>query len=280
MNSHRAGLALECCLYVLAALCLWASLHDPNPERVPFQRDLRPQDGLRVMSWNVGTGMDAGAEGLRNQDLEQVAAVVQVLDPDLVFLQELTGSYQLRKLRELLGGSWSFEMRRIGSGRSLGLLAQRGELHELDSSSLERAQALEYITSEGRRVQCVGLHADAFSATERNRCIGRAADLLHRLGQDSHTLLAGDLNLDLDLDKRRDLFTDDQNLDLETYNFLAERMWDAGLGSGATAQPDRRIDYVFVGKSDFVVLQAGPLLGERAPGMDHNPLVVDLGYLD
>ena len=280
MNSHRSGLVLECFFFALAALCLWASFHEPGPGRMPFQPELRAPGGLRVMSWNVGTGMDAGAEGLRNEDLEHVASVLEALDPDLVFLQELTGSFQLRGLSELLGESWSFEMRRIGSGRTLGLLAQRGELRELDSSFLERAHALEYISSEGRRVQCVGLHADAFSALERNRCIGRAADLLHRLGQDSRTLLAGDLNLDLDLDKRRDLFTDDQNLDLETYNFLAERMWDAGLGSGATAKPDRRIDYVFVGKSGFEVLQAGPILGERAPGMDHHPLLVDLSYRD
>ena len=88
-------------------------------------------------------------------------------------------------------------------------------------------------------------------------------------------MLAGDLNLDLDLDKRHDLFSDDEYRDVETYNYVASRMFDTALGTGSTAEPDRRLDYVFVTPGTDVH-HAAPWKGRRAEGMDHDPLVVDL----
>lgn len=119
----------------------------------------------------------------------------------------------------------------------------------------------------------VVIHADALSSRRRNLQVGQAIQLLTEF--DGPMILAGDLNIDLDLDKRRDLFTDDEYRDVETYNYLSERLTDTTVGTGSTAEPDRRLDYVFVsGWRDVVT--AGPWRRQRAAGMDHDPVVVDL----
>jgi endonuclease/exonuclease/phosphatase family metal-dependent hydrolase len=88
--------------------------------------------------------------------------------------------------------------------------------------------------------------------------------------------LAGDFNLDLDLDKRRDLFTDDEYRDVETYNYVANRLVDAARGRGSTAEPDRRLDYIFAEREAFLVIDSGPWKGHRSGQMDHDPVVADL----
>ncbi len=276
MKSCRAGLPLEGLFFALAALCMWATSRAAEVTPRGFDLGPRPAESLRVVTWNLGTGVQAGTQGLRNDDLEHVAGVLHELGPDLIFLQELTGRFQMRRLEVELGEGWNSEIRRLGTGRTLGVLARGGSLQELDSASLERAHGVEFRRPGGLHLRAVTLHADAFSAAQRNRSIGRALDWLGEGPGAARTLLAGDLNLDLDLDKRRDLFTDDQNLDLESYNYVAQRMQDAGLGSGPTADPDRRIDYLFVRSEEFQVLRCAPFLGRRSPGMDHDPLVADL----
>ena len=89
-------------------------------------------------------------------------------------------------------------------------------------------------------------------------------------------ILAGDLNLDIDLDKRRNLFSDDAYLDVETYNYVAQRLSDVTLNTGSTAEPDRRLDYIFADAKRFNLVHSGPWKGRRVADMDHDPVVVDL----
>ena len=72
-----------------------------------------------------------------------------------------------------------------------------------------------------------------------------------------------------------DLFTDDEYLDVETYNYVSRGLEDVGRGRGATAEPDRRLDYLFVDPG-LEVLGAGPVVGRRSGAMDHDPLAADL----
>ena len=124
----------------------------------------------------------------------------------------------------------------------------------------------------------IGMHADAWSASARNTEIGRAVELLEETGKLSLQVLAGDLNLDVDLGGGKDLFTEDEYLDVQTYNFVAERMDDAAASGGPTAEPDRRLDYIFVQSEDGQtrIQDTGVWRGQRAGGMDHHPVVVDL----
>ena len=89
-------------------------------------------------------------------------------------------------------------------------------------------------------------------------------------------ILAGDLNLDIDLGKRRDLFSDNQHLDVETYNYLLQHLSDLTQNTGSTAEPDRRLDYIFGDTGRVKVVRSGPWKGRRIEDMDHDPVVADL----
>lgn len=230
------------------------------------------------MTWNVGDASGRLGSPLRDEYLDDVAATLQALDPDLCFLQEVADPGQLRRLREVLGDRWSTA---IASGRQrrVAALARDGTLSEFGVSGRGRPPLGVVFRRAGRApVVAISLHADALSSSTRNAQIGSATDALLRKAQgvpDATVVLAGDLNIDLDLDKRHDLFSDDAYRDVETYNYVADRLSDAASGSGSTAEPDRRLDYVFVGGPGAEVLVAGPWKGRRVGAMDHDPVIVD-----
>lgn len=74
----------------------------------------------------------------------------------------------------------------------------------------------------------------------------------------------------------RTLSTDDEHRDIETYDYVAERLVDSCAGGGSTAEPDRRLDYVFVPGETVEVVVAGAWEGRKAGDMDHDPVVVEL----
>jgi endonuclease/exonuclease/phosphatase family metal-dependent hydrolase len=272
----RSGLGLELLFLGLAALFFWVAM-GAGPAIMPsFDPQQRAPGSLRVVTWNVGSGVDAGTGALRDGELEHVARVIGDLDGDLVFLQELGGRGQMSALGRALGPAWSWRFTIIDSGRPMGVLAQRGKLRQRRAPEIGGSLLVRFSSNSGSVLECVALHVDAFSSESRNQNIGLASDYLEEVKVGERPLLLGDLNLDLGIDKRRDLFTDDEYLDVETYNYVANRMLDTGLEAGPTAKPDRRIDYIFARPGDFTVTQVGPWLGQRARGMDHHPLVVDL----
>ena len=119
--------------------------------------------------------------------------LLRELDPDLVFLQELTGRLQLRQLERELRGRWSLEIS-PGGTRRVAALARRGELTPIDlSGTARRVLGVEYRGRDLPPVLAVGIHADAFSSEDRNREIGATTDaLLGRPGPPARLLL-GDL---------------------------------------------------------------------------------------
>lgn len=277
------GALAEASLWGTALALFVAGFGLPDPRTPPFELVPKSPEVLRVVTWNVGGAGRDGEWGssLDDEHVEHVAAVLRELDPDLCFLQEVRSGLQTRRLLEALGAGWVRETASSGRGRRVAALAQRGMLEPVDldvAGGPRDALAVRYSPRAGGAVVAVGLHADVRSAERRNDEIGAiAAVLARRAGtHDEGHLLVGDLNFDLDLDKRRDLFTDDAYLDVETYNFVAGHFRDAGRGTGATAEPDRRLDYVFVEPGAFEVRSAGPVKGRRVGDMDHDPVAADL----
>ena len=123
----------------------------------------------------------------------------------------------------------------------------------------------------------MNLHANAYCARRHNRQIGRSAEILTQT--ENHAalagILAGDLNLDIDLDKRRDLFTDNEHLDMETYNAIVVNYRDAAVNAGSTAEPNRRLDYIFYSPGKLNLIQAGPFKRQRFGSMDHDFVVAE-----
>jgi endonuclease/exonuclease/phosphatase family metal-dependent hydrolase len=280
----RRGIALEAALLALAAAALVWGHRGATPGAAAFAAGPRPEGTLRVVTWNVGGALQAGGAPLRDDWLEPIAAALRELDPDLVLLQEVARPEQLARLRRELGRGWRALLDE-GSGRRVALLARDARLAPLPGAAPSAAQgrALAALVSraDGAELAVVVVHADAFSARARNALLGGAVETLRAATfparRDSRRLrlLGGDLNLDLDLDKRRDLFSDDAHLDVESYNAVASALEDAARGRGATAEPDRRLDYLFV-DSAFRILAAGPWPGRRVGSMDHDPVVADL----
>lgn len=239
--------------------------------------DEHDQDALRIVSWNLGGAVSArGAAAYVGYERERVAATLRAIDADVVFLAELGEASELERLSAAVeAGRYRAIGPLEGSGRQVGFLVRRGDAWRV-SSPVESARALAIVYDRHRRrdLTLLGLHASPWSAEERNALVGAGAEWLVR--QRGGTILLGDFNLDLDLDKRRDLFSNDEHLDVETYNYVARRYADAGVEAGPTAEPDRRLDYVFCERGAFELEGAWVLHPARVGDMDHAPLVVDV----
>ncbi len=273
----RGGPRAELALLLVSAACFAVGFATPLWQRPPFEPGVRADDVLRVVTWNVGRGMAEAGQGLGVGEESHVRDVLHTLDPDLCFLQEVANRDQVQRLENALGSGWSVRSRRVRDGDHLVVAVQRGTLSTFRVRAAGRqALGARYVRADGREIVAIGLHADAFSAERRNEQIGGTVEALTRRMHDVPHLVLGDLNLDLDLDKRRDLFTNNAYRDVETYNFVAERLNDAARGRGATAEPDRRLDYIFVSPRYFTVVDAGPARGRRLGDMDHHPVVADL----
>lgn len=276
-TSDRIG---ELLLFVLAGVfgMLGFGWLDHRPAGFsPTERDAAT---MRVVTWNVGGKTGATGQPMQDEWIAGVAGTIRELSPDLVLLQEVASRGQLDELLSELGGSWRGTVTARGD-RRVGVLYERGSIR-IPPSFWRRGRtnvALVYVSPDHPPLATVAVHADAYSAKQRNQALGRAVDLLLSLRGADAKLLAGDLNLDLDLDKRRDLFSDNEHLDVETYNYITNRLFDAGIGQGSTAEPDRRLDYIFVNEK-LGVAAAGPLKDRRVGTMDHDPMVADLRFVD
>lgn len=268
---------LEGLLYLLMAGCLLLGHGWPELGGSGFEAGPKPGEALRIVTWNVGGAGgadDSGGHPLEEESIPTVVATLQDLKPDLVVLQEVASRGQLDRLLRGLGrDEWSSAMRR-GGGRRVAALSFGGQLEPFWYGSSSVLGLVLHVKGFAP-VAVVGLHADAYSSSKRNQSVGEAADRLLRRSEPGGRILLGDFNLDVDLDRRRDLFSDDAHLDVETYNYVATRLEDVARGRGSTAEPDRRLDYLFVDER-LMVSAAGPLRDRRVGDMDHDPVVADL----
>ena len=271
----RRGFGWEILLLGLALVLLWYGYGTSSGEPVGFELSSPEEGVVRVVSWNVGVSVADGGVPLSPEAETHVVSVLESLTPTMCLLQEVRDLDQLERLLDALGREWRGVLGASYGGHRVAVLAPTRALRTLRGSAGDGSSLGFQVSLPGDlRLTGVVVHADAFSSRLRNEQVGQAAELVDDV--DGPVLLAGDLNIDLDLDKRRDLFSDDEYRDVETYNYLGERLVDATLGTGSTAEPDRRLDYVFVSGGWCEVVAAGPWRRQRAPGMDHDPVVVDL----
>ncbi len=234
----------------------------------------REAGDVRVMTWNVGGSGGESGHALRDDDVAHVASVVRRFEPDVVLLQETGGRAQVDRLRDRLGGSWQ---RLLSRGDRPVAILVNGRLRRWGPTNGRRVAFGRIFPPGGpgpHGILVGNLHADAYDAARRNRQVGFTVRMLEYDSTGAPAILAGDLNLDVDLGKKGELFTADDHRDVETYNYLAARFEDVGLDAGSTAEPDRRLDYVFV--RGLVARGAGPVRGCRTGDMDHDPVVADL----
>jgi endonuclease/exonuclease/phosphatase family metal-dependent hydrolase len=216
---------------------------------------------LRVITWNVGGTRDGEPHPFDHGDLDRLVALLDASQPDLLLLQEFRYSVDWPALRArlLLEEPW------VKASGDMAIVALRGELHD---GELIGDTAIASWRVDGRSIAVANLHASAWRATARRRQIGSALERL--LAQPGPArLLGGDLNLDIS--QNRDLFSSDPDGDVAIYNWVATRLCDSGRGAGPTAEPDRRLDYLFT-SPELRPLHARVLPDLRGPTMDHDPL--------
>jgi endonuclease/exonuclease/phosphatase family metal-dependent hydrolase len=261
---------LEALLFAAAAAAAFFGYGSPRAGAPSFEPGERPGGALRVATWNVGGAAHGAPHGLEEGDLAHVAQTLRTLGADVVVLHEVGSRGQLERLLDLYGEPCEAR----GPQGGVAVLVRGLEVQAAERvAGAAQALALD-LERGGRRIALVALHANAYDARRRNGEVGAATDALLARPADARILL-GDLNLDVDLDKQRDLFSNEEHADVEAYNYVEARLDDAALGRGATAEPDRRLDYVFVSPG-VQLLGAGPWKGQRTGTMDHDPVVADL----
>jgi endonuclease/exonuclease/phosphatase family metal-dependent hydrolase len=267
---------LEIIFIVLAVVFAAGGYGIYQPRGGGYHLTTRQPGDLRIVTWNVGGIGGYGGRSLNEERLHHIAAVLNKLNADLILLQEVASAHQGQRLRRMLDGHW--EVIVSAGGVSLqAILGQRGKLQNLSRlAQSSHTLAASYEPSGMPPVLLMNIHANPYSAKERNTVIGQATNVLMHQDSGQLRILAGDLNLDVDIDKRRDLFTDNEHLDVETYNYLVEHLADVTRGTGTTAEPDRRLDYIFADAGRVRIIRAGPWKGKRVADMDHDPVVADL----
>ncbi len=286
----REGRGFELGLLLLAAVLL-AFGADWTAVSGPVDLSEHEPDSLRAVTWNVGQELRERAAGLRGDQVGHVIDRLKQLGADVILLQELSDREQGRQIQAGLGSEWICEVSGSSGGRRLAILVRNADIEikarRLRSDSGSAMLALVDMHGRGGSplslaIGCV--HAGAFSPEDRNELLGITRSLLDRHGEARLRLLGGDLNIDIDPDARRDLFSDDADLDVQTYNFLLQAgnglpgLVDVTAGTGPTAEPDRRLDYIFATPEVAGEARAAVWRRQRVSGMDHDPVVVDLRY--
>ena len=262
---------LELVFFAAAAVSMVAGHGLPELASRGFEVTERGPGVVRVVTWNVGGAVGGKTHALPESQLDHVADVLRALDPDVVALQELASDRQAWSLIRRLGEGWDA----VTARGSLAILARTAPTLERAGPSRGERWMLARVEARGHRLAVLNVHASAFDADARNQTVGQATEALLALDGGDARVLLGDLNLDVDLDKKRDLFSNRAHLDVETYNYIGGMLTDAAHGRGSTAEPDRRLDYVFT-SPESVVEAAGPWKGRRAGTMDHDPVVADV----
>ena len=235
---------------------------------------------LKLMSWNIGYGDLETETRARAEDLPAVAQIILANDPDAVALQELTGEGQLQLLLKHLKNRYRGQVCSFGSAdRVAAVLVRDRTVHFNDVPAGERfaAAATFRLSKELPEIVFISAHADAFSSARRRTFAGDVVDWARGRDEGQIAFIAGDLNFEVSIRNKTNLFTDDAKNDSESYGYLSKYFRDLGREAGETSINDRRIDYVF-GPPETVTLRRAEVLRGTAIGrMDHWPLLVEVG---
>lgn len=240
------------------------------PELLPCEEGAGFGDApLRVATYNIKSGL--------HSSLDEVAAVLESLDADVIALQEVDyltdrtgGEDQPALLAGRLGMQHAFTAARTEAGGDYGVALlshlpfERVERVELASTavSLEPRVALDATLCLGeRKVRAVSVHADVlpWAGAEHAKDLARA---LGEVAADEATLVAGDLNA--------------RPGESGPLSLLATGLVDviAGFGELPTFAT-WRIDYVLADRSLADLVREVKVLDSDAS--DHRPVVAEFG---
>ncbi len=238
-------------------------------------------DVVRILSYNVkhGLGMDDQV------DLERIASVIRMLEPDIVTLQEIdsvvsrTGFEdqaavlgELTGMRAVFGGFMDYQGGRYGMALLSRYPIVEWENHRLPdgaeprSALAARIELLRPGYGQAPRLVVVGVHLYA-TADERYAQASRLIEVLS--DERSPVVLAGDFNSTPDSDVIRLL--------------EAAGGWERPPKSGERLTfpsdvPDREIDFIMFRPADRFVVHEHRVVAETEAS-DHRPVLLELELL-
>lgn len=223
------------------------------------------------MTWNIGKLYIRGDSRAADADLHYVAAVIRSQNPHVVALQELRDPAQLAQLVAALGPGWRGRVPEDRWDRRAALVVRlHAHFHPLTTSTGRTAQAAVIELPDDASFTVVSLHLDAFDAKRRLVQAEEIAAGAQRLGQED-LLIAGDFNIDPSVGAHG-------SIDQDLYRFMTRDFIDAGVNAGPTTFVHWRLDYVYYRSPRVQKVKARVLRDRRINIMDHDPLVVELGF--
>ena len=253
-----------------------------QPTRSRSLLGARGKDGahLKLMSWNIGYGDLETETRARDADVPAVAQIILNNDPDAVALQELTGESQLKLLLKHLKNRYRGQVSSAGSADRVAAVLVKERTVRFDNVPAGDRFAIAAsfrLRSQLAEIVFVSAHADAFHSARRRTFGGDVVDWARGRTGGEIAFIAGDLNMEVSVRNKTNLFTDDAKNDSETYGYFSKYFRDLGRDAGETSINDRRIDYVF-GPQETVTLRRAEVLRGTAIGrMDHWPLLIEVG---
>ena len=260
----------------LAVTCVLLLASQPAAAQIENDPDV-----VRILSYNVkhGLGMDDQV------DLERIASVIRMLEPDIVTLQEIdsvvsrTGFEdqaavlgELTGMRAVFGGFMDYQGGRYGMAMLSRYPIVEWENHRLPdgaeprSALAARIELLRPGYGQAPRLVVVGVHLYA-TADERYAQASRLIEVLS--DERSPVVLAGDFNSTPDSDVIRLL--------------EAEGGWERPRKSGERLTfpsdvPDREIDFIMFRPADRFVVREHRVVAETEAS-DHRPVLLELELL-
>ncbi|WP_298497839.1 endonuclease/exonuclease/phosphatase family protein [uncultured Maritimibacter sp.] len=235
----------------------------------------RSTDPLLLMTFNIRVGFGDERRGvrpqylaLRSKDLGPIVTSIRSVDPDVVALQEVLTSRQGQRIADALGMHYTFASH-LGNGPLWGVAILSkcpitgSEAVQVSNEAGNKRRALvASVAFDDGTVDFASLHTDP------DVDIDTQLAALSQAAWQRDVILMGDFNVpptDDGLDRFRQGFTDTAQA-APTTSALAVR--ERGTISGREAAK-RRIDYIFVPKDRFAVLDAGLSLDAYAHASDH-----------
>jgi endonuclease/exonuclease/phosphatase family metal-dependent hydrolase len=235
---------------------------------------------LRLLTWNIGYAELEDDTRAHDKDLPAVAEVILREEPDVIALQELTGTAQLNALLRLLHRKYRGAVAQQGNGDRFEavLVKDTGATFVTVAAGGRYALAASFRRRQDTsEVVLLSAHADAFNAARRRTYTEALIDWVEAQAETSQVFIAGDFNFELKAANETNIYTDNLKHDSESYSHILRHFRDLGRAAGDTAINDRRIDYVF-GPARLTQIGRVEVLRNAAVGrMDHWPLLVEVG---
>ena len=234
---------------------------------------------VKVLTWNVGHAYGKDDSRAKDSQLDGIAAVIRSELPDVIALQELSSTKQLRALLERLTGEYQgFLDEGSDTDRYAAILvrAPKMEFRSIRTSSGRSASAAIFRVARSPLTICaISAHAPAWGAEARRRYAEEIVEWVREHPYDV-VFLGGDFNFEVSAGSGGGaLYSESPAADAAAYGAITEIFHDLGRAGGNTAALGRRIDYVFGMGKALRVKRVEVLRGRRLPGMDHDPLIVD-----